>query len=196
MPFNMTNLTISHSTSTKSLTANHALLATFHDLLQDDSPRFHTIKNSSTKQHQAIGKPSTTADPSTFSHFLHITQPKLQTLGEKIGRETSIAYKPSFSKMYPRTSGVPFWSHLMRNSPRSMCCIRSVTERQSRLVTAACQTSNKTSMATTNPFYTIRSSPQDLATVEQKLSALWAEIVSKNRLLTRRPSRQPNGKLF
>ena len=173
-----TSLTTSHSTSTKSLTANHALLATFHNLLIEDCPRFHTIKNSSTKQHQAIGKPSRTADTNTFSHFLHISQPKLQTLGEKIGRETSFVYKPSFSTMYPRTWGVPFLSHLTQNSPESMCYIRSVTETQSRLVTAACQTSNKTSMATANPFYTIRSSHQDLATVEQKLSALWAEIVS------------------
>ena len=38
------------------------------------------------------------------------------------------------------------------NSPRSMCCIRFLTEAQSRSVTVVCQTSNKTSTTTTNPF--------------------------------------------
>ena len=55
--------------------------------LIDDCPRFRTIKNPSTKQNQSIRKPLKTADTSTFSHFLHTTQSKLQTQGEKIGRE-------------------------------------------------------------------------------------------------------------
>ena len=52
-----------------------------------DCPRFRTIKNPSTKQNQSIRKPLKTADTSTFSHFLHTSQSKLQTQGEKIGRE-------------------------------------------------------------------------------------------------------------
>ena len=55
--------------------------------LIDDCPRFRTIKNPSTKQNQSIRKPLKTADTSTFSHFLHTSQSKLQTQGEKIGRE-------------------------------------------------------------------------------------------------------------
>ena len=54
-----------------------------------DCPRFRTIENPSTKQHQSVRKPLTTADTSTFSHSHHISQPKLQTLWEKIGRESS-----------------------------------------------------------------------------------------------------------
>ena len=52
-----------------------------------DCPRFRMIKNPSTKQNQSIRKPLKTADTSTFSHFLHTSQSKLQTQGEKIGRE-------------------------------------------------------------------------------------------------------------
>ena len=94
-----------------------------------DCRRFRTIKNPSTKSSR---KPSTTADRSTFSHFLHIFQFKLQTLGEKIGRETSFGTTPigrTFLKLY-----------LTRNSPRSMCDIRFLTETLSRSVTVACQT--------------------------------------------------------
>ena len=80
----------------------------------------YTIKNPSTKkQHQSIRKPSTTADTSTFSHFLHKSQPKLQTLGEKIERETSFGTTPHLARMYPLTSGVRFLSYLTRNSPRN-----------------------------------------------------------------------------
>lgn len=46
----------------------------------------------------------------------------------------------------------------------------------------ACQTSNKPSTATTNPFYTRKSCRQDLAIVEWKQNALWVETASRNRL--------------
>ena len=188
MPFNKPNNI--PLTSTENLTTLHALLGTFHNLLIDDCPRFRTIKNPLTKQHQSIRKPSTTADTGIFSHFLHTSQHTLHTLGENIGTETLFGTNPHLARMSPLTSGVLFLSYLTRNSPRSMCYIRSLTETQSTLVTVACQTSNKTSTATTNPFYTIRSCRQDLATVEWKLNALWVEIISKNRLSTKRPSRQ------
>ena len=170
-----TSLTTFHSIWTKDLTTLHALLATF-TTVRDFS---RTIKNPSTKSSR---KPSTTEDRSTFSHFLHIFQFKLQTLGEKIGSETSFgttAIGRTFLKLY-----------LTRNSPRSIFYIILLTETQSRSVTVACQTSNKTSTATTNPFSTITSCRQGLATVEWKLSALWLEIVAKNRLFAKRPSRQ------
>ena len=161
-----TSLTTFHSTSVKNLTTLQVLLATFHNLLIDDCPRFRAIKNPLTKQHQSIRKPSTTADTSTFPHFLHTSQHKLHTLEENIERETLFDTTPHLAKMSPLTSGVPFLSYLTRNSPRSMFCKRSSTETQSRLVTVACQTSNKTLTATTNPFYKIKSCRQDLATVE------------------------------
>ena len=104
--------------------------------------------------------------PSTSSHFLQASPPKLQTLREEIGRGTSFGTTPHLAKKSPLTSGVPSLSYLTRNSPRSMCCIRSLTETPSRSATVACQTSNKTSTATTNQFYTRRSCRQDLAIVE------------------------------
>ena len=67
--------------------------------------------------------------------------------------------------MYELTWDIPFLSYLTRNSPRSICYIRSLTETQSRSVTVACQTSNKTSTATTNPVYPLRSCRQDVATI-------------------------------
>ena len=67
--------------------------------------------------------------------------------------------------MYELTWDIPFLSYLMRNSPRSICYIRSLTETQSRSVTVACQTSNKASTATTNPVYPLRSCRQDVATI-------------------------------
>ena len=151
----------------KNLATLHALLAAFHNLLIDDCPRIRTIKNLLTKQHQSTRKSSTTADTSTFSQFLHTSQPgKLHALEENIERETSFGTTHHLARMSPLTSGVPVLSYFTRNSPRGMCSIRSLTETQSRLVTVACQTSDKTSTATTNPFYTIRSCRQDLATVE------------------------------
>ena len=84
-----TSLTTFHSTSTKNLTTLHALLATFHNLLIDDCPRFRTTKNPLTKQHQSIRKPSTTADTTTFSHFLHIiwyNPPFSKNVSTNIGR--------------------------------------------------------------------------------------------------------------
>ena len=80
--------------------------------------------------------------------------------------------------MYPLTSGVPFLSYLTRNSPRSICYIRSLTETQARLVTVACQTSIKTSTATTNPVYPLRSCRQDVATIESKESVVYRTTVS------------------
>ena len=112
-----TSLTTFHSTSTKNLTTPHALLATFHNLLTDDCPRFRTIKNPLTKQHPSIRKPSTTADTTTFSHFLHTSRPTLHTLEEGIGRETLFGTTPHLARMSPLTSGVLFLSYLTRNSP-------------------------------------------------------------------------------
>ena len=103
---------------------------------------------------------------STSLHFLETSQHKLQTLRAKIGRETSFGTTPHLARTFPLTSGVPSLSYLTRNSPRSMCYIRSLTETPSRSATVACPTSNKTSTATTNPFYTRRSCRQDLAIVE------------------------------
>ena len=72
--------------------------------------------------------------------------------------------------MYELTWDIPFLSYLTRNSPRSICYIRSLTETQSRSVTVACQTSNLKqniieSTATTNPVYPLRSCRQDVATI-------------------------------
>ena len=44
-------------------------------------------------------RPSTTADTSTFSHFLHSSQPKLKTLRGKIGRDTSTNIGHTFLKL-------------------------------------------------------------------------------------------------
>ena len=124
-----TSLTTFHTTPTKTITTYHALLATFHNLQINDCPRFHTIKNPSTKQHQSTKKPSTTADINT-SNFLNTSQPKLQTLEEKIGRGKSFGTfgtAPHLARMYPLIWGVPSLSCLRRNSPRSMCYTRSLT---------------------------------------------------------------------
>jgi len=102
-----TSLTTFHSTSTN-LTPLHALLATFHKILIDDCPRFRTIKNPSTKQHQSIRKPLTTTDTSTFSHFLHTSQPKIQTLGEKNQKTDITWYNPSLSKNVSTNIGHTF----------------------------------------------------------------------------------------
>ena len=149
----LTSLKTFHTTPTKTLTTYHALLATFHNLQINDCPRFHTIQNPSTKQHQSTKKPSTTADINTFSNFLDTSQPKLQTLGEKNRKREIIWYiwySPHLARMYPLIWGVPSLSCLRRNSPRSMCYTRSLTETASRSVTVARQTSNRTSTATTN----------------------------------------------
>ena len=144
----------------------------------------------STKQHHSIWKPSTTAVTCTSSHFLQTSQPKLQTLRAKIGRETSFGTTPHLASTFLLTSGVLSLDYLTRNPPRSMCYVRSLTETPLRSAIVACQTSNKTSTATTNPSYTRRSCRQHLAIIEWKQNALWVETASKNPLFTKRPSRQ------
>ena len=140
-----------HSTSNKNLTTLHALSATFDNQLIDDCPRFHTIKSPLKKQHHSIRKPLTTAVTSTSSHFLQTSLPKLQTPREKIGREMSFGTTLHLARTSTLTSGIPSFSYLAWNSPRSICYIRSLRETPSRSAIAACQTSNKTSMASTNP---------------------------------------------
>ena len=143
------------------------------NILQSINRRLSEIsydKESFDKAAPFYQKASTKAVISTSSHFLQTSQPKLQTLRAKIGRETSFCTTPHLARTSPLTSGVPSLSYLTRNSPRSMCYIRSLTETPSRSATFACQTSSKTSTATTNPFYTRRSCRQDLAIVECPMS--------------------------
>ena len=107
-------------------------------------------------------------DNSGYKHLLTFSSsiPTKTSISKRRNRKRDIIwYNPHLARTSPLTSGIPSLSYLTRNSPRSMCCIRSLTETPSRSATVACQTSNKTSTATTNQFYT-RSCRQDLAIVE------------------------------
>ena len=103
----------------------------------------------------------------TFSSYIPTQTSNSKRKNRK--RDTSFGTTPHLARMSPLTSGVPSLSYLTQNSPRSMCYIRSLTETPSRSATVACQTSNKRSTATTNPFYTRKLCRQDLAIVEWKL---------------------------
>ena len=121
-------------------------------------------------------------------HFLQTSQPKVQTLREKIGRETSFGTTPYLARTSPLTSGVPSLIYLTRKH-----VLHKIFNRNTVKISYSCMPNlNKTSTATTSPFYTKRSCRQDLAIVEWKQNALWVETASRNRLsqFTKRPSPQ------
>ena len=126
-------------------------------------------------------------DNSGYKHLLTFssnTRTQTSDSKRKNRKREIIWYNPPLARRSPLTSGVPSLSYLTRNLPRSRCYIRSLTGTPSRSATVACQTTNKTSTATANPFYTRRSCRRDLAIVYR------VETASRNRLFTKRLSRQ------
>ena len=151
----LTSLKTFHTTPTKTLTTYHALLANFHNLQINDCPRFHTIKNPSTKQHQSTKKPSTTADINTFSNFLDTSQPKLQTLGEKNRKREIIWYfwySPPFSKNVSTYMGCTFLKLLEKEFTKEHV-LHKIFNRNSIKISYSCTPNLKQNINGHNKFW-------------------------------------------